>query len=142
MRQFLADHAKRVLHQVVIRTEDSEPSKDSPQAAIAPLAALTTGTASQPKSRRGPHADNEGHRRVAEILPEDWETMPVKDVLELLHEASVVPSRAWRNGDNCGPKIATYPDAAEALSDEVIRQHIKYRYQLGKPLLAQANPPK
>jgi hypothetical protein len=83
----------------------------------APTTSQPAEAGAQPRRLRDPRPDKEGHMRVAEILPADWETMP-KDLLKLTHEqpdgkTGVLRSPDWRNGYNDKPKIPRYPDALE-----------------------------
>lgn len=109
--------------------------------AAAPTTSQPVEVGAQPRRPRGPGPHNEGHVRVAEILPADWETMPIKDVLKLLYEhdgkAGVLPSPAWRNGYNDKPKIPRYPDALEYYDPPDIVKAIRRRYDIGKDLLRQ-----
>ena len=110
-----------------------------------PVAAPTTSqpaeAGAQPRRLRDPRPDNEGHIRVAEILPADWETMP-KDLLKLLDEqpdgkTGGLRSPNWRNGYNDKPKIPRYPGALEYYDSPDVVKAIGRRSEIRKNLLRQ-----
>lgn len=104
----------------------------------APTTSQPAEAGAQPRRLRDPRLDNEGHMRVAA----DWETMPIKGLLKLLHgqpdsEAGVLRSPDWRNGYNDKPKIPRYPDALEYYDSPDIVKAIRRRYENGKDLFRQ-----
>jgi hypothetical protein len=108
----------------------------------APVAAPTSSqlaeAGAQPRRVQDPRLDNEGHVRVAA----DWETMPIKGSLKLLHEqrdgkAGVLRSPDWRNGYNDKPKIPRCPDALEYYESPDIVKAIRRPYEIGRDLLRQ-----
>ena len=109
-----------------------------------PVAAPTTSqpaeAGAQPRRLRDPRPDKEGHMRVAEILPADWETMP-KDLLKLLDEqpdgkTGGLRSPNWRNGYN-DKQIPRYPGALEYYDSPDVVKAIPRRSEIGKDLLRQ-----
>ena len=109
--------------------------------AAAPTTSQPAEAGAQPRRLRDPRPDNEGHMRVAEILPADWETMP-KDLLKLLDEqpdgkTGGLRSPDWRNGDNDKHKMPRYPGALEYYDSPDVVKAIRRRSEIGKDLLRQ-----
>jgi hypothetical protein len=80
---------------------------------------------------RGPKPDREGDRRVASLLPSNWES-DLETACQLLDKPSdggpaVKPSKAWQKEHD----VNSYARAYSEIPDRLIKQHIKRRRELG-----------
>src|ERR1019366_4139358 len=84
-------------------------------------------TSGSTKRRRGPKPDDEGHKRIATILPDDWEA-DLTAALKLLDPPAdggppILPSPAWCKMHS----ITRYSEVNEAIGDKEIRKHLSRR---------------
>jgi hypothetical protein len=87
-------------------------------------------------SRRGPIADDDGHKRVAEILQMNNWANNLKDSLELLASPpdggpSPRPSSAWQKKY----KVESYGEVFDKIGNKEIEMHLDRRRKLGMTLL-------
>lgn len=92
---------------------------------------MSDQTPSAPHGKRGFPADDEGHLRVAELLPSDWQK-DLPGALKMLANPpdggpSVKLSDAWQKKY----EIKSYADVANRIGDKEIIQHLERRRKLG-----------
>ena len=83
------------------------------------------------RKKRGPRPDDEGHKRVAELLPDNWEG-DLEGALKKLAEPAdggppVSPSRAWQKEYG----ISSYAEAWDEIGIREIKQHLERRRKIG-----------
>jgi hypothetical protein len=95
------------------------------------------------RKKRGPAADNEGHIRVAELLPDDWENDLPGTLKKLAAPQDggppVEPSPGWKRKYN----ITSYADlvtdkgTVDVIDEKLIKQHITRRKECGQKKLSE-----